>query len=198
MKRNTLFILGFFLCLGTTKAATRFENMNVASETSASIFTQTVNQGSVQAQSLIGTWRSVNDINGQKVDVFFTFTESTFTMNNVFSINEPRLGIITFSILIPGNYILKNNELVIKSKANKGELKIENIEFVGEVAEKIRQKPELEKQIIAMLEKKIKKTKSNFFSGFPNDGEIPIISFTDTQLILSLGRGESMTFTRVQ
>lgn len=186
MKRNTLFILGFFLCLGTTKAA------------SASIFTQTVNQGSVQAQSLIGTWRSVNDINGQKVDVFFTFTESTFTMKNLFSVNDPRLGIITFSMLIPGNYILQDNKLIIKSKANKGELKVDNIEFVGEVAEKIRQKPELEKQIIAMLEKKIKKTKSNFFSGFPNDGEIPIISFTDTQLILSLGRGESMTFTRAQ
>ena len=185
-KRYTLFLLGLFLCLGTTKAA------------SASTFTQTVNQGSVQAQSIIGTWKSVNDNNGQKIDVFFTFSESTFTMKNVFSINDPRLGIITFSILVPGNYIPKDNELIIKSKANKVEFKIENMEFVGEVAEKIRQKPELKEQIKTMLEKRIKKTKKKFLSGFPNDGEIPIISHTDTQLILSLGRGESMTFTRVQ
>ena len=169
MKRFTLFLLGLFLCLGNTKA-----------------------------QSLIGTWKSITESKGQEIEVFFTFAESTFNMRNVFSINEPSLGIITFSISIPGDYTLLDDKLTIKSKANKVEFKIENMEFVGEVAEKIRQKPELKEQIKTMLEKRIKKTKKKFLSGFPNDGEIPIISHTDTQLILSLGRGESMTFTRVQ
>ena len=180
------------------KAATRFENMDVSNDTSASTFTPTVDQGSVKPQSLIGTWKSVNDNNGQKIDIFFTFTGSSFTMKNVLSETDPRLGVITFSILIPGDYNLKGNKLIIKSKANKAELKVENMEFSGEAAEKIRQKPELKEQVMTMLEKEIKKSKRKFVSGFSNDGEIPIISLTDTQLIMSLGRGESMTFTRVQ
>ena len=43
------------------KAATRFENMDVSNDTSASTFTPTVDQGSVKPQSLIGTWKSVNE-----------------------------------------------------------------------------------------------------------------------------------------
>lgn len=168
MKRFTLFLLGLFLCLGNTKA-----------------------------QSLIGTWKSITESKGQEIEVFFTFAESTFNMRNVFSINEPSLGIITFSISIPGDYTLLDDKLTIKSKANKVELKVDNIEFVGEAAERIRQKPELKEQVMKMLEKEIKKTKRKFTSGFPENGDVPIISFTDDQLVLSLGRGEAMTFTRV-
>ena len=81
--------------------------MDVSNDTSASTFTPTVDQGSVKPQSLIGPWKSVNDNNGQKIDIFFTFTRSSFTMKNVLSETDPRLGVITFSILIPGDYNLR-------------------------------------------------------------------------------------------
>lgn len=179
------------------KAAKQFENRNVSSETLESTITKTVDKVSVQAKDLIGTWKSSNDNNGQKIDIFFTFNESTFSMKNVISGNDSKLGIITISLLIPGDYSLKGDKLTIKSKANKVELKVDNIEFVGEAAERIRQKPELKEQVMKMLEKEIKKTKRKFTSGFPENGDVPIISFTDDQLVLSLGRGEAMTFTRV-
>lgn len=168
MKRFTLFLLGLFLCLGNTKA-----------------------------QSLIGTWKSITESKGQEIEVFFTFAESTFNMRNVFSINEPSLGIITFSISIPGDYTLLDDKLNIKAKSNKIEFKVEDMKFVGEVADKIRKKPELKERIRKILEKKTKKSKNKFTSGFPENGNIPIISFTDDQLVLDLGRSEVMTFTRV-
>ena len=130
MKRFTLFLLGLFLCLGNTKA-----------------------------QSLIGTWKSITESKGQEIEVFFTFDESTFNMRNVFSINEPSLGIITFSISIPGDYTLLDDKLNIKAKSNKIEFKVEDMKFVGEVADKIRKKPELKERIRKILEKKTKKSK---------------------------------------
>lgn len=84
---------------------------------------------SMQAQSLIGTWKTAMIEDGQKMDFYFIFAKSTLTMKGVVSSNDPEVGEIVISVNVPCTYTRKGDKVNVKTNPNKAKINIDKMKF---------------------------------------------------------------------
>ena len=152
----------------------------------------------MQAQSLNGTWKTTMTEDDQEMDFYFIFTQSTLTMKGIVSQFDPEVGTITVSVQVPGTYTRRANNLTVKTNPRQAKLNIDKMDFVGEIAEAMKQSPEVKKMITDQVQKVMEESKGEIVSGFPQSGDLSIVSLTATKLTLRDDTGETMSFTKVR
>ena len=150
----------------------------------------------MQAQSLVGSWKTTEKVEGGVVDMYFVFGESTLTMNLKMTYPNAELGTIYMSVKLPGSYSRKGNLLNINMRKKDATIDIDRIEFNSMIDAVLKQQPELKKQLMEEMEKEMAKDKNNIISDFPDKETMKIKTLTDTRLVLDNG-DEDKTFTKV-
>lgn len=156
---------------------------------------------SIQAQSIVGTWKTTpeKDEVGDLTTWQFTFNQGMkATMRMTLETYDPEVGKIVFAMDMPGTYSLSGKTLDVSFDPSKSTAKVEMTEFTGEMAELFNSSPEMKKAILDMLQKQVDtEMKKNFADHSPFDGAITILKLTATQLELQAD-DEIMKFTRVR
>ena len=149
----------------------------------------------MQAQSLIGTWKTVmNDDD----DMYLIFNQSTLILKGVFTQSNPEVGKITVSILVPGTYTRSGNALSIKLKGEQADMNIDKMDLNDNLKKMLEEMPELKTTLDQTLEDAMSEGKDDLVKELSSlEGELEIESLTDTMLILSEDN-EKLTFTRVR
>ena len=153
---------------------------------------------SMQAQSLNGTWITTMEEEGQNMDFYFIFTQRTLTMKGVVNMSDPEVGDITVSVTVPCTYTRKGNKLNVKTSPQTAKLNIDKMKFTSEIEKAVKDNPDLKKMIEDQMKKAMEESKGEIVDGFPNDGELDIVTLTDTKLALRDETGETINFTRVK
>ena len=152
----------------------------------------------LQAQSIVGTWKTSMMDDGQKMDFYFVFTQSTLTMKGTMTQHDPEVGTITVSVKVPGTYTRSGNTLNVKTAPSQAKLSIDKMDFVGELAQLMKQSPEMKKMLEDQVQKAMEGSKGEIVSGFPKSGQITIVQNTGTKLLLRDETGETLNFTKVR
>lgn len=155
----------------------------------------------MQAQSLLGTWKTTVDEEGQKKDYYLTFAQGTLNVKVLSPITDPEIGTIVLSVQLPFTYTRSDDLLVMKCDAEKMTMGIDKMEFVGQVAEAIKQNPELKKMVEDEMAKAVMKgmeaSKDFYLQELSNFNTMIIRKLTATELVLVDKDGPTV-FTRVQ
>lgn len=142
----------------------------------------------MQAQSLLGTWKSntTTDEDGDKTAWTFIFGQgSKFTLKLTMETSDPEVGDLAFGLTMPGTYKKNGNTLTLTIDAKQAKGKMEKTIYKGEMADLIKDSPEMKKTIDEMLQKQIdEELKKNFKDEAPFDGDLTIKSLTSTKLVL--------------
>jgi len=153
----------------------------------------------MQAQSLMGTWKTIIDEDGEKMDMYFIISQSTLTMKGVVTQTDPGVGTIGISVTVPCTYTRSGNTLNIEAKSEQAEIKIDKMDLNDEMTQALKEMPELKKTLDEMLEKGLSESKDDLAKELSSlAGKVVIESLTATKLILSDESNEKMTFTRVR
>ena len=153
----------------------------------------------MQAQSLIGTWKTTMNEDEGKMDMYFTFSQSTLTMKGVVTQTDPEVGTITVSVMVPGTYTRNGNTLSIKLKAEEGKVNIDKMDLNEEMTQALKEMPEMKKMLTEGLEKAMNDGKADLIKDLSSvAGDVEIESLTATKLILTDEGDEKITFTRVR
>ena len=152
----------------------------------------------MQAQSLIGTWKTVITEDGEKMDMYFIFSQRTVTIKGVVTQADPEVGTITVSVTVPGTYTRSGNTLSIKLNGEQATINIDKMDLNEEMTKALKEMPELKKMLTEGLEKTMSDGKDELVKDLSSlAGEVEIESLTATELIL-VEDDEKVTFTRVR
>ena len=151
----------------------------------------------MQAQSLIGSWKTVMTEDGEKMDMYFIFKQSTFTIKGTISQTDPEVGTFTASLLLPGTYTRSGNTLNLKTNPEQVDFHLDKMDFNDEVTKALNEMPEMKKTINEMVEKSLSEGKAELAKSLAIEGEVTIESLTATELIL-VEDDQRITFTRVR
>lgn len=146
----------------------------------------------LQAQSLIGTWKTVSetDEDGDNYTWIFTFTQSnSLDMKMSMVSSDPEVGDFEFTMAFPGTYQRNGNALSFNFDTEKATMTIDKVKFTGEIADLIKESPEMEQTIKDLLQKQVdQEIKKNLGSGSPfGKEEVTIKELTVRNLILESG-----------
>ena len=96
---------------------------------------------------------------------------------------------------IPGTYKKDGNTLTLTVDVKQAEGKMVKTVYKGEMADLIKDSPEMKKTIDEMLQKQVdEEMKKNFANEVPFDGDLTIKSLTPTKLVLEDGDDEMVFF----
>ena len=98
-------------------------------------------------------------------------------------------------------YTLKDNVINLTLKSNKTNIKIEDLEMKGEMADEINGNPEMKKEVIKMLQKEFDKEigkNSDDLSSLTGGNSLTILSNNGKELVIKGADGIKMTFKRVK
>ena len=99
--------------------------------------------------------------------------------------SDPEVGDLAFGLTMPGTYKKNGNTLTLTIDAKQAKGKMEKTIYKGEMADLIKDSPEMKKTIDEMLQKQIdEELKKNFKDEAPFDGDLTIKSLTSTKLVL--------------
>lgn len=142
----------------------------------------------VNAQSLIGTWSThpETDEEGDKTSWGVVFHQGDkMTMKMTMATNDDDVGSFEIVMDIPGTYKRNGNTLTINIDPSKATGKLENMVYKGEIADLIKESPEMKGTIDEMLETQIQK---EFTKGFADQAsanfDVTITKLTANSLIL--------------
>ena len=150
---------------------------------------------SMQAQSLIGNWKTTITDNDEKMDFYFMFYQKTLDMKvTVHMVDND--GKMTLSVSVPGNYTVDGSTLSLKMKPDDVVINIEALEFEGKVID--MSDPEIKELWMGMILPMIEEHKTELIKDLPIDGELEIKSLTSNELILITDgdNPEVLTFIR--
>ena len=140
------------------------------------------------AQSLIGTWSThpETDEDGDKTSWGLVFHQGNkMTLRMTMASNDDEVGSFEFVMDIPGTYKHDGNTLTINVDPQKTTGKMENMVYKGEIADLIKESPEMKGTIDEMLETQIQK---EFTKGFADQAsanfDVTITKLTANSLIL--------------
>ena len=154
----------------------------------------------MQAQSLLGTWKTTVDEDGQKKDYYLAFTQDTLTVKVLSPITDVGMATFVISVQQPYNYTLSGDLIAMKGDAETMTMGIEKMEFYGQVAEAIKQNPEMKKMIEDEMKKAVMKGmeafKDQYMQELSNFNTMIIQKLTATELVLVDKDGPNV-FTRV-
>ena len=148
----------------------------------------------MQAQSLLGTWKSetTTDEDGDKTTWTFVFAQNNkTTMIMTLESSDEEVGDMVFSMNIPGTYKRNGNTLTMNLDAKSAKAKMEKIAYKGELANMVKESPKMKEAIDEMIQNKVdEEMKKGFADETPFDGEVTINKLTATTL--ELGDGEDV------
>ena len=150
---------------------------------------------SMQAQSLIGNWKTSITDNDEKMDFYFMFYQKTLDMKvTVHMVDND--GKIILSVSVPGNYTVDGSTLSLKMKPDDVVINIEALEFEGKVID--MSDPEIKELWMGMILPMIEEHKTELIKDLPIDGELEIKSLTSNELVLITDgdNPEALTFIR--
>ena len=155
----------------------------------------------MQAQSLLGTWKTTVDEEGQKKDYYLTFAQGTLNVKVLSPITDPEMGTIVVSAQMPYDYTRSGDLLVMKPKADELKMGIEKMEFTDKVNVALNQNPELKKTVEDEMAKAVMKGLEAFKDQFRIElsvfATMTIRKLTATELVLVDNEGTT-TFVRVE
>lgn len=156
---------------------------------------------SIQAQSLIGTWKTgttIDDDGDATTWIFIFKSNNEFTLKMTMSTSDEEVGTIEFGLTMPGTYKRSGDVISLTVDPNKSQGKIEKMNFTGEMAALVNESAEMKKTVMDMLQKQVDtELKKNFADQLPFDGDLTITKLTSTTLEL-LSDDEMLKFTRVK
>ena len=156
---------------------------------------------SIQAQSLIGNWKTkaTIDENGDAITWFFTFKNNNeFVMKMYMETTDKEVGTIGFGLTLRGTYKRNGNTVNVTVDPKKSKGKLEKTNFTGEMADLVNESPEMKKTVTDMLQKQVNKDLTEKFANvMPLDGDLTINKLTSTYLELQ-SDDELMKCTRVK
>ena len=154
----------------------------------------------MQAQSLQGKWKTIENDDGQEITMFVTFDEK-FLIRIEMVGNVPNLGQMYMSFHVPGTYRQNGKDLHLDIDKTKSEVAIDKIIFNEEAQKIVDEKPEVKDGLIEALKPLLVETRDNFLKEFPMDGDMTIYELTETTLRFDYpGTDEAdvPTFTRIE
>lgn len=157
---------------------------------------------SMQAQSLVGKWKTQLTENGQKMDCVFTYKENkTFNMKMKVAANDPEVGTIHMSMSTNGKYVHKadSSKLELTMNAKSARLDIDRIEFASRLRTTIGMVPGMEETVRKELNKTLDGRKDELLESIPANGMMIIEKLTDTELVLKdKDDGQKVVFKRAK
>ena len=153
----------------------------------------------IQAQSIIGSWYSVIEDEGDRLPLTVTFTDKTINMLMAYDETDPATGSFAFKVEIPGTYTKTGNTISLTLDPKNANASLEKLEFNDEVKKMLDQNPDLKKQLEDTIKGAVGTMKEELVSALPFGGELTISKLTDTELTLTdTESDEAVTFTRVK
>ena len=150
---------------------------------------------SVQAQSLLGTWK-LSDVDGMKFYQTFSPGQKTTIKIVQDKIND-EMGVIEMTVTIPGTYIMKGKTITMNMNTQATDAKFSKMQFNSETEKMFKEMPEMKKHFVDEMQKALEETKKGLKEDLPLGGDMEILSLTNTTLKLNVG-GDVMTFTKTK
>ena len=119
------------------------------------------------AQSLIGTWSTQPEVDedGDKTSWGFVFNQGNkMTLKMTMATMDDEVGSFEFVMSLPGTYKRNGNTLTITIDPSKATGKIENMVYKGEMAELIKQSPEIKGSIENVLKTQVQQEVTKGFA----------------------------------
>lgn len=154
----------------------------------------------VQAQGLEGKWVTQITDKEPKGDFYLIFNPKKLDMKIVSKANEKEFN-IKLSVNMEASYTLKDNVINFTLKSNKTNIKIEDLEMKGEMADEINGNPEMKKEVIKMLQKEFDKEigkNSDDLSSLTGGNSLTILSNNGKELVIKGADGTVMNFKKVK
>ncbi len=150
----------------------------------------------IQAQSLLGTWKTTMTVDGDVMMCNLSFSagqKTTLKMEQVMNFDE--MGVFELTITFPGTYIMKDKTITMNLNTQSFDCKFTKMQFGSEFEKMFKEMPELRKMCDDELNKALEEVKKNLRGGVPIDGDMEILSLTNTILKLQTG-DDVLTFER--
>ena len=153
---------------------------------------------SSSAQSIIGKWVSdlEKDGDGNMVFILNFKDKKNLEIGVECDMNDDDMA-MNFSFVVTGTYQLDGDILKLALNTDDMKFDIKKMDFKGELAETIKENPEMKETIQKMVMDAIEGQKNEIVDELPLDGELTISELTDTSLKISEG-DEVTSFKRVK
>ncbi len=153
----------------------------------------------VQAQSLLGTWKTtMADDDGEDMECYITFSAGQkMTMKLIQNMSDDDMGVFELTVTIPGTYTMKDKTISLNMNTQRTDVKFTKMKFNSETEQMFKEMPQLKKLFVEELDKAMEKSKDELKGDLPLDGDMTVISLTNTTLKVESGK-DVMTFTKTR
>lgn len=153
---------------------------------------------SMNAQSIVGTWKANDGEYGEDTDYYISFTDTSLSFKIIIQEEESNQFSLTIIGNVPATYTRQGNKLDIIVKQELATFDIVNIKFAGQLSE-LENNPEAKLLIMNELKKAIVDDKDESIKSLPQNGKLIIVSNTGKELKLRFDDAERVkTYTKVE
>lgn len=157
---------------------------------------------SMNAQSIVGTWKANDGEYGENTDFYISFTESILNIRIVGKCEDSELFSFVIVMDWPCTYTRQGNKLDIIVKREQVTFDIVNFKFAGQLSE-LENNPDAKSSMKSFMMNELKGAKEDFKEGFfnllPQNGKLIIVSNTGKKLELRFDEEEKVkTYTKVE
>ena len=141
---------------------------------------------SVSAQSILGKWKTTVVEDGEKIPMVITFKDKgVMTISSQTKQSEPEVGTIHISLKVNGTYKQDGNKLFVTLDPKKSRVEVSRIDFNTSMKAMLLVQPEMEQQVIEMMNSELRKHSGELVKEMPLAGDITIKELTDKKLVLT-------------
>ena len=157
----------------------------------------------LSAQNIVGKWQTepMSEEEGQKIVAELTFgADKTLQMNISISMCDPESMDMAFHVTIDGTYSdIENNTIPFKLNSDNAAIVLDKMEFLGEMAEQMKENQEMAEGIKKMMQEQVNASKGEMTGNIPSEGAFTISEYTgDTMKLQMSGDDEVLTLKRVK
>ncbi|MBR0117485.1 MAG: hypothetical protein IKH02_13225 [Prevotella sp.] len=157
----------------------------------------------LSAQNIVGKWQTdpISEEEGQKMVAELTFgADKTLQMNMSITMCDPESMNVEFHFTIDGTYSdIENNTIPFKLNGDNAVIVLDKMEFLGEMAEQLKDNQEMAEGIKKMMQQQINASKGEMTEKIPSEGAFVISEFSgDTMKLQISGEDETLTFKRLK
>lgn len=150
----------------------------------------------LEAQSIIGSWVTIQEQNGQNIAILFGFeADNSAIMKTIYEINDEDLGVLNLELTVEGTYTLSGKKLTLKLDKNTLETSLGDVEWSDNAKQVIKKDPKQENFLRKTIEDHFAAEKSSYAEDLEENEEMTVISLTKTELVLK-SEDDTMTFKK--
>ena len=150
----------------------------------------------MQAQSIVGNWKCTETQDGNKIDMYYDFGQTSLTIKLKMAYSDAEMGTVYMSVFLPGSYTRQGNKVDVSMRKKEAALTIDKIDFTSEANAVFSQQPALKEQMINEMKKTMESEKSDILKDLPGTAALTIEKLTDSKLDLTYS-GETYSLTRI-